>query len=166
MANGAVNLRIDVLFVACLFRERLLVPILWRFPVQLGDEFFGPQMGIRVAVTFDAPGHRKLFVLVDNFHLVDATVATLATHSRVHVGRVIEVDELRQVVNALPTDALAGLPTLVNRCQLFTFGVNRRQRRDPLIVGRTVAVDAGRRWRDRRMRRLEDGVVTVPAIQL
>ena len=39
------------------------------------------------------------------------------------MGRVIEENELRQVVNPLPSHPPPGFPALVNRCEFLTFGM-------------------------------------------
>ena len=165
MTNGTVNLWMNVLLFANFFGESGLVPIGWWFPVQLGDEFFRSKMRIGVAVTGDAPCHRELFVLIDHVHLVDPTMTALAADTCVHVGCVIEVHELGQVMHSRPTNALARFPTLVDRRQFGTFRVNGCQRRDALIIRRAMTIDARGCGRNRRVGRLEDGVVAIPAIQ-
>ena len=59
-------------------------------------------MRFRVAVAIKTPLHRERFFLLDDFHLVDATVTGHATDSPSDMSCVIEVHEVRQVVNAFP----------------------------------------------------------------
>ena len=166
MANRTVDLRIDVLFFPRLLGKILLPLLALRFPIQLRHKLDRTKMFVGIPVAVDAPCHRKLFMLVDRFHLVDSTMATLAANARIDVSRVIEVNELRQVVNPLPGNAAARIPALMDRRQLLAVGMDRRHRSDTLRIGRTVAVDAGCRRRHRRMRRIKDGIVTVATIHL
>src|SRR5690349_1082497 len=66
------------------------------------EELFGR------AVAGDAPLHLQGVGLVDAGHLVDPAVAGLAADALLHVDRVVEVDEVGQVVHAVPDQRLAG----------------------------------------------------------
>ncbi len=77
VADGAVDLRIDVILFAMLFRECLLCIFRLEIPVELGHLIDRSEMFVRIAVALNAPRHRQFFVLVDDFHLVDASVASL-----------------------------------------------------------------------------------------
>ena len=173
MTNRTVNLRIDVLLFLQLLAVRTplllrkLLAILARgLPIKFGYELNGSKVRFRIAMAVDAPSHRQFLCLVNHFHLVDAAVASLTAHSRIDVRRMIEIDELGEVVNPLPTDTAACFPALVNRSKLRTRRPYGRQRRDPLIVGWAMAVDTGRGRGHRCMRRLKHSVVAVSAIQL
>ena len=54
----------------------------------------------------EAPLHLQRLLLPDERHLVHATVAGRAAHALVHVGAVVEVDEVGQVVDLRPLDGL------------------------------------------------------------
>ncbi len=69
-------------------------------------------------------------------------------------------------MNPSPGHTSAGFPALVNRSQLRARRANRRQRRDPLVVSRAVAVDASRSRRYRCVRRIKHRVVAISAIEL
>ena len=132
MTNSAVDFRVDVL----VFFVGDRIPVFVWFPSKIGDLFDRTQMRLRITVAGDAPSHRQLFMLIDDFHLVDATVAGLAADTRVHVSSVVEIDEFRQVVDSFPRHALAGLPTLLDRSQFFAGWMNSGQSGDPLLVRR------------------------------
>src|SRR5262245_31581214 len=76
-----------------------------------------------------------------------------AADALLHVDAVIEVDELRQVVNALPRDRRVGAVA----------GADRFQRRaaEPDFL---MAIHAGLRWGDAGKRRRLDGGVAIAAI--
>ncbi len=155
----------DVVFFAMRFRKLFLVPTFRRRPIELRDELLRAEVLVRIAVTGDAPRHRQLFGLVDNFHLVDPAVAGLAADTGIHVCGVIEVDELGQVVDPFPRHAAPSLPTLVNRLQLGTGRVHRAEsRRLAVFSGGRVAINARRRRWNRSVSGIENGVVAVPTI--
>ena len=117
-------------------------------------------------MAFNAPCHRQLLRLIDDFHLVDTTVTGNAANASVDVSGVIEVNKLRQVVNTLPSNAASGFPALANRSQLCARLMNCRQSRHALRICGTVAIDARRRWRDRSVSGVKDRVVAIPTIHL
>lgn len=69
-------------------------------------------------------------------HLIDRTVATIATHAPIHMDGMIEVGVIRQAVNLYPGDWLTRFPTFAHRGKPWTVGENL-----PLAV----AVDTGLR---------------------
>ena len=160
MTNRTVNLWIDVVFFFVLHR----VPIRRGLPSEIRHFFNRAQMRFRISVASDAPRHRKFFVLKHDFHLIDAAVTAFATDTRIDVCGVIEKHELGQIVDSLPSHALARFPTFMNRSQLFAGRLHRSERRHALIVRWTMTIDAGRRRWNRGMSGIEDGVVTVATI--
>src|SRR6056297_740070 len=118
MTNGTVILRVDAVFLPPLRGKLSLSLLTFKFPVQLGHELFRAEMRLGVAVAFNTPRHRQLLVLINHFHLIDSTMAGLATDARVDVRGMIEIDKFRQVVNSLPSHAATGFPALMNRSQL------------------------------------------------
>lgn len=166
VANRTVNLGVDAMFFAKFDRHLFLLFRTLRFPVELRDKLFWSKMRVRVSVTFNTPSHRQGLVLVNLFHLVDATMTGDARDTRIDVSRVIEINEFGQVVNPFPGDAATRLPGLVDRLQLGAVRMNRCQGRDAILVGGTVAIDARCRWRDRSVSGIKDGVVAIPTIHL
>ena len=76
-----------------------------------------------------------------------------APYALVHVNAVIEVDEVGQVVDAVPLERFAGAPALAYRLKVRACGPYLR-----------VAVDAGLGRRDAGEGRLLDGRVAVAAV--
>lgn len=164
-----MDLWIDVVFFSMGFREFRLVGeftpvVVFRFPIEFGDQLDGAKMFVWVSVTGDAPCHRQLLVLVHDFHLVDASVARNATDAGIHVRGVIEVDEFRQVVNSFPSHAATGFPALVDRCQTGFVRVNGTQSGLTVLGSRRVTVHAGRRGRNGSVSGVENSVVAIPTI--
>lgn len=82
-------------------------------------------------------------------------MALLAGHAFVDVRRVIEVDEIGQVVHLHPRDWRSLFKTDSNRFQQRAFGLDSG-----------VAIQTGLRRRNRRERSSFNGRVTIPTIHL
>ena len=124
--------------------------------------------GFRVlTVAIKAPLHRHRLNLSDHFHLVDSTVTGNATDTFVDVGTVVEVNEVRQIVDSLPWNGFARLQTFANRTEQCAFRVDDAKR---TTVGRgsisTVAIAACCGRRDSRMAGFLDRVVAVTTVHL
>ena len=76
-------------------------------PLHVEDLFARAYELFRVAVTLKTPLHLKRRDLIGKRHLVNTPVAGRTAYALVHVYAVIEIDELRQVVNARPMQRLA-----------------------------------------------------------
>ncbi len=100
MTDGAVGLRANVQS----FRVSgwVKVWVIRRLPVELGYLVHRAEVGNRVSMALQTPRHRKLLVLMDNLHLVNSTVADHATDSGVHVGSMVEVDKVWEIMDASP----------------------------------------------------------------
>ena len=83
------------------------------------------QMRLGIAVAVEAPAHRQFLGLVDDFHSVDPVVAGDTPHTAPHVSRVIEVDIVRQIVNADPGDRHAGRVTFADGRELVAVREDR-----------------------------------------
>ena len=160
VADRTMNLRVNVQIV---FRF-LRVPVGGSFPIELCHKFFRTQMRLRISVTRNTPSHRQLFGLINDFHLVHPTVATHTAHAGIHVGGVIEIHKLRQIVYSLPCHTSTSLPTLANRSKFGAVCTNGRKSRDTLLILAAVAIDTGGRGRNRSVRGFEHSIVTIPAI--
>src|SRR5438105_11776637 len=77
-----------------------------------------PQEALRIPVAVQAPAHGERRPLLHLRHLVDAAVAGDATHALLHVDRVVEVDEVRQLVDLVPDDGPVREETLPHRREL------------------------------------------------
>src|ERR1700722_9513404 len=87
------------------------------FPRHVVNLAGGPQVLGRGAMAVQTPLHLQRVLLVHQRHQVYPSVAGGAPDSFVHVNFVIEVDEVRQVMDFDPGDRLAGCPTRPNRLQ-------------------------------------------------
>src|SRR5262249_54032034 len=104
------------------------------------------QLGISVAI--ETPFHVQAGGLAHQRHLIDAAMAAFATDPFGDVNAVIEIDEIRYVINARPGERLALLPAFTHR---------RKQRAVP--PDNRVAADAGLgRWHAGKRRRLDAGM--------
>src|SRR5580704_10696223 len=61
-----------------------------------------PQVFLRRAMTLQTPLHLQRSVVEHQWHPVDRAVAGVATHALVDVNAVIEVNEIREVVDPRP----------------------------------------------------------------
>src|SRR5205814_1453025 len=94
---------------------------------------------LRTAVAVQAPLHVKRRRLPGQRHLIDAAMAGGAADAFLHVNTVIEVDEVRKVVDAVPTQRFARAQAFANRLEHATLHPN-------LVM--TVHANA-RRWDSR-----------------
>src|SRR5262249_48155728 len=107
-----------------------------------------PQMLLRVAMTLQAPAHQQRAVLIRERHQIDGPVTFGAADSLIYMNAVVEVDELRQVMNSLPGDCRAGAKA----------GPHRRKRlgAHPDLL---MAINASLgRWNPREGRRFDRSV--------
>ena len=96
-----------------------------------------PQVLLGGAMAFQAPLHLQRCVVEHERHSVDRAVAGIATDSLIDVNAVIEINEIRQIVNSCPYQRLAGAEALTHRFEQGRSGPDLR-----------VAVHAGLGWRD------------------
>src|SRR6478609_8867825 len=149
MTCRAVGWRSNVVLLAELFAElgaRL-------GPSHVGDLFDRPQVRLWIAMAVQAPAHAERLVLVDLFHLIDPTVTAHAADAAGHVGAVVEVGVVREVVDLHPFNGLARLVALAAGRELRAGRPNF-----------AVTVHARLRCGDGRVRTVLDGVVAVPAV--
>ena len=104
-------------------------------------------------MTLQTPLHLQRRGLINNRHLVNASVTRRTTDTFFHVNAVIEVDVIRKIVHAFPVERLAGAKTRAHGFEIRTVG--------PDLF---VAVHARRGRRHSGGAGCFDGRVTVPAI--
>ena len=101
MAGRAAEVWIDVEFfnplLAVLFR-------ILNLEIQFGYQSRVADVRGGVAVAIETPLHRKRFLLLNDFHLIDAAVAGNTTNASHDVSSVVEVHKIRQVMDAFPLD--------------------------------------------------------------
>src|SRR5215471_7991317 len=76
-----------------------------RFVVVHIDDFFpGSQEFFRLAMAVQAPFHLQRVLLIHERHLVHGTMTTGAPYTFIYMNAVVEVDEVREIVDARPLD--------------------------------------------------------------
>lgn len=124
-------------------------------PVQVINFVHGSQVQFRLAVTLETPGHGEGLLDAHHLHFIDLAMAGRATDAPAHMHGVIEINEIRKVVNADPWNGLTGFMTDTNRFE------SRTVRKNQVLA---MTVHACVRRRDVRVRRLVDMTVAIPAI--
>src|SRR5260370_3964066 len=119
-----------------LFLSRILL-----LPFHIKDFLFRSHEIFRRAMTLETPLHLQGCRLRNHRHLIDAAVASRTAHAFIHMNRMIEIREVRKVMNANPLQRLARLETRAHRFQVRTVGPN-------LFVA--VHANGGRRQAPRR----------------
>jgi len=135
------NLRSD-------FRPRSI-----RLPFHVRYLALRTQPAIRVAMAIQAPDHCEGRDRMDLPHQVDPAVALHAPNAVTDVGRMIEIDELGELMNPLPPKRLILEPAGANRCEKFGLLPNLR-----------VTIHAKRSRRRPGIRRSSGFVMAVHAI--
>src|SRR5205085_3922337 len=118
-----------------------------------GDLLARPQVAFRVAVAVEAPPHRERRPLLHLRHLIDAAVAGDAAHALLHVDGMVEVGEVRELVDLVPDDGAIGEEALPDRRELGA-----------LVPDLRVAVEAQRGRRNPREVRFLHRRVAVAAV--
>src|SRR5690606_4605316 len=105
----------DVFYFQSIFRVRMNLNQLIIISIAFGGDF-------GLSVTVYTPPHGKRTMLSDNFHFLDRTMTSLAFDlSHYYVLRVIEISQIRKIVNPHPLDRLI----IINRIVDFlNFGRN------------------------------------------
>jgi len=107
----------------------------------------------RITVTIDAPGHHQRCLLVHQRHPVDRAVTGRAPDPLLHVNAVIEVHEIRQIMDARPLERLVVAEARAHRFE------NRRR-----VPDLRVAVHARFGRRDVGERRLFYSGMAISAV--
>lgn len=96
------------------------------FPFHVGDLIDRTQIDVRIPVTIQTPTHAERLDQHDLFHLRNIAVTTDTPDSGIDVRRVIEVSEVRQVVDSNPFQRLAGSEAVSHQSQFLAFGFDHR----------------------------------------
>lgn len=110
--------RLDVIFRGK--RLALLGLILGRFPLHIRDVFGLPQNRFRIAMALQTPLHLQRRGVPHQRHQVHPAVTTGTSHALVDVYAVIEIGEIREVMDSRPFDWLTGPPTLPHDLEVWT----------------------------------------------
>ena len=127
--------------------------ILWIFVPHGEDLTPGPDVLLRIPMTIQTPPHLERILLVNQRHLIDSAVARFAAHALLHVNTVIEIDEIRKIVNFHPRN---GSVISIAGAHHFQFRAARPDLR--------MAVHAGLGRRDIRISRVFYRSMAVAAI--
>ena len=76
--------------------------IRWNNVVHVEHGLSRTDESLRMAVTVEAPFHLKRRGLPDERHPIDGPVTRRASDALMNMDAVIEIDEVRQIVNAVP----------------------------------------------------------------
>lgn len=136
------------------------------FQIQLGNCLRVSDSLFRISMTIQAPFHRERLHLSDNLHFVNATVAFDATNATLHMGTVVEINKIRQIVNTFPLHRLVGFQTFTNWGKRLIFRKHDSQRRTCLYTVSAMAISAGSRGWNAGMSSFFNRIVTITTIQL
>jgi hypothetical protein len=107
--------------IVCLtiFRDKLRRLNIVRFPIEIENLIFRPQVIFGVAVAIQTPRHAVWLGDVNRRHVIHWTMATEATDATVHVRRVIVINVINRAIEPHPFDGLTALPALLHRLKLW-----------------------------------------------
>src|SRR5947207_15648325 len=83
--------------------------------MQIDNSIRRPEKTLRLPMAIETPTHLKVARFPSERHLVHLAVAGRAADAFVHMDAMVEVNVIRQIVNADPFDRPAGLPALTYR---------------------------------------------------
>ena len=102
-----------------IFRDKLRRLNIVRFPIEIENLIFRPQIIFGVAVAIQTPRHAVWLGDVNRRHVIHRTVAAEATDAAVHVRRVIVINVIDRAIEPHPFDRLAALPAILHRLKLW-----------------------------------------------
>src|SRR5688500_8931575 len=97
VARVAILRRID-LHLLRLFPKPILRKMLMRVPIQIGDLIIRPQIRRGLPMALQTKRHAQRLLVPHLIRLMNVAMAMHATDPAVHVHRVIEINEVRQLV--------------------------------------------------------------------
>ena len=115
MAGVAIRPRLDSVFGNQLGAKLLLIGR--RLILHVEDLIPRANEVLRLAMAVDAPVHAQRVDLINQRHLIHASMTGGAADALMNVDAVIEEDEIGQVMDAIPTNRLPGLEALPDRLQ-------------------------------------------------
>ena len=74
----------------------------------------------RLAMTLQTPLHLQRRCLIEDRHVVDPSVTRRTANAFLHVNAVIEIGEVRQVVNSYPLDRFPAAEARAHRFEIWT----------------------------------------------
>jgi hypothetical protein len=135
------------------FRDKCRRLHVVRFPIEIENLFLRPEKFFRMPVAVETPSHAVRLGVLHRRHVIDLAVTTETTDPAVNVRGVIVKNVIGRAMKLHPLDRLARLPTRAHRLQFWI-----------VLLHLLVAIHAGLRVRQVRMRRHFDKAVTITAI--
>ena len=112
-----------LLNVILLFQIHSLGDLVFAWPpIHVEDLVFRPHKVFRTTMTLQTPFHLQRISLRDHRHLIDPAVTGRTADAFVYMNRVIEISEVRKVVDANPFQRLARLKTCTYGFQVWAVG--------------------------------------------
>ena len=115
MTTGAVLRRVDIPLLLQLGSNLFLRLALGGFPVEIENLIDRPQVFFRVSMAIQTPTHAQRFVLVHHVHVVHFAMTANTADPTVNVNRMVEIREVRYLMDSDPVHWLPGFPALFNR---------------------------------------------------
>src|SRR5437588_2320582 len=134
--------------------DSILLVAVRRMIGHVEDLLFGPEKLFRLAMAVQAPLHLQGILLVHEGHLIDRAMAAIAANALVYMNAVIEIHEVRKIVDACPLQRLACAEAGADRLQ-----------QGGICPYLGVTIHAGFSWWDPSETRLFDRGVAITAIQ-
>src|SRR5579862_2431050 len=122
--------------------------------VDAEDRVTRTDVALGIPMALEAPLHLQRLFLPHERHSIDLPVARRAADALVYVNAVVEVDEVRQIVDPRPLDAAIAAEAGAHRLEVRAVRENLR-----------MTIHAGPRRRDAGKRRVLDRGVAVPAVE-
>ncbi len=111
-------------------------------------------MHIGIFMAIEAPGHAQGFLLSDNFKHSYVPMTARTANSRAQMSAMIEIRVIRELVNPDPPHGGFCLPAFSDHSQFLAVGLYQ-----------FMAIHAGLRWRDIRVRRNFNEVMAITAVK-
>ena len=115
MTASAVLRRVDIPLLLQLGSDLFLRFALGGFPVEIENLIDRPQVFFRVSMAIQTPTHAQRFVLVHYIHVVHVAMTANTADPTVNVNRMVEIREIRYLMDPDPVHRLPGFPALFNR---------------------------------------------------
>ena len=114
MTTGTILRWIDIPLLLQLGSNLLLRFTVGGFPVEIENLIDRPQVLFRVSMTIQTPAHAQRFMLIHHVHVVHIAVTANTANPTINVNRMVEIGEVRDLMDPDPVHWLSGLPALLN----------------------------------------------------
>lgn len=114
MTTGTILRRVDIPLLLQLGSNLLLRFAVGGFPVEIENLIDRPQVFFGVSMAIQTPTHAQRFVLIHDVHVVHIAVTANTANPTINVNRMVEIGEVRDLMDPDPVHWLSGLPALLN----------------------------------------------------